>query len=622
MGQQIEDSSIQEKQTLDSLAILLLEGEKVNFNAQEFKHYPKYARGLEQVNNGTYTYKDFNELLVGISEQLEINPDLLNGLLRIEKEATKQKGQADSSYMVVLIDMVHLCRNLTQLVVADSFNNELRRYANTTNDKYLKTSALAHVQFHNTISCLIKRDVDCAKKEVSIGLNLANQTKDTGLIVTALYYESEVLKTTRNLPAFLQTCYKAYQLDSARAEKSSYYLIIMQNWLDGLIFSGADPDRVIKLIEELDKLPVMNQMITDFKLKFVASLPDESEYLQQVYERNGATNFLELVVALDSNAVTFKGQKYYTAFLTFAAKVLNAKGYNNEAMAYYDKALRHTQDMYSIKLSKELAEIETRKVVAEKDAQIAYEKERQIWLIILVSIAVGMLVVITLLFINKSRFAQRLTQSNNEIKQQQELLKKADAQKALMLKEMHHRVKNNFEVVKSLLDMQTRKVDEPLFKEMATESKNRLNAMALIHKRLYKNDELVIDFSSYLSELLESLKSAYAIESQITINETDLDLDIDTAIPLGLILNELATNAFKYGSKDGVLNLEISLDKKEDEKILIVKDEGPGLPEGLELGKSTSMGLKLIHRLSSQINGAVAVSNDNGAVFTIKFKGV
>ncbi|QDZ41051.1 PAS domain-containing protein [Euhalothece natronophila Z-M001] len=198
-------------------------------------------------------------------------------------------------------------------------------------------------------------------------------------------------------------------------------------------------------------------------------------------------------------------------------------------------------------------------------------------------------------------------------------------EKEMLLKEIHHRVKNNLLVVSNLLEFQSDYTDNPQVLSILEDSQNRVQSMALIHEKLYRSTGLnKIDFGEYLEALLENLFESYNItESRISL-ETEVDLiflNIETANPCGLIVNELISNAFKHAFPDnrkGKIWLYLSQDS-EKEVTLIVKDNGVGIPEELDITKLDSLGMELISTLTQQIKGNLEIKQDNGTTFILTF---
>lgn len=184
-------------------------------------------------------------------------------------------------------------------------------------------------------------------------------------------------------------------------------------------------------------------------------------------------------------------------------------------------------------------------------------------------------------------------------------------EKDTLLKEIHHRVKNNLQTVSSLLSLQSRVIEEPRMKNMIKSSQNRVISMAMVHEMLYMRHDLSkIEYKSYVEELTDYLvRSFKGSENNISIKIIipDVKLGIDTAIPLGLLINEVVTNALKYGIKDNEPGeIYIDLQKSNDKDyILYIGDNGEGYPETISHKNTKSLGLKLIHNLSRQLKGSI-----------------
>jgi PAS domain S-box-containing protein len=197
-------------------------------------------------------------------------------------------------------------------------------------------------------------------------------------------------------------------------------------------------------------------------------------------------------------------------------------------------------------------------------------------------------------------------------------------EKEVLLKEIHHRVKNNLQIISSLLNLQSGYIKDKDSIEVFKESQNRVRSMALIHEKLYQSKDMSqINFSEYVSELVSNLFSSYSLNSEHITYHQDINnilLGIDLAINLGLIINELVSNAFKHAfSPDIKGNLFIRM-KKDDKKYeLSIEDDGVGFSPEINFKKTESLGLQLIITLVEQIGGEIFLSRDNGSKFVIKF---
>ena len=210
-------------------------------------------------------------------------------------------------------------------------------------------------------------------------------------------------------------------------------------------------------------------------------------------------------------------------------------------------------------------------------------------------------------------------------KRAEQALRDSLAEKEILLKEIHHRVKNNMQVISSILNLQAGYVEDARARALFADCQGRVQSMAMIHEKLYRSANLAtLDFGQHVRELTEGMVSSFgevAERVRLQIEAETVTLDIDSAIPVGLILNELVTNALKYAFPGGRAGtLRIALRRDGPERILLsVADDGIGLPEGLEVGRSRSLGLKMIHSLTRQIRGQVEVRRGTGVEFRISF---
>jgi len=197
-------------------------------------------------------------------------------------------------------------------------------------------------------------------------------------------------------------------------------------------------------------------------------------------------------------------------------------------------------------------------------------------------------------------------------------------EKEVLLAEVHHRVKNNLAVVSGLLQMQIFSTDHSEVHTILQESQNRIKSMALIHEKLYQNGTFAsIDFSDYVRELVSEIGHSYPNQAQAVQVQLDLEpirLELTVAIPCGLLLNELLSNAYKHAFKGRETGrIDIVLRRKEAHFLLQVKDDGPGLDTSLDIRKTTSMGMKLIQTMVKQLHGQMEFRNEKGLLFRLEF---
>jgi two-component sensor histidine kinase len=206
-----------------------------------------------------------------------------------------------------------------------------------------------------------------------------------------------------------------------------------------------------------------------------------------------------------------------------------------------------------------------------------------------------------------------------------EHLKASLQEKEVLLKEIHHRVKNNLQVISSLLSLQSAKVEDEQVLEMFAESRDRVRSMALVHEKLYQSSDLAqVDFGEYVHSLVAQLTRTYHQTGDgavaLQVDAQDVALSIDMAVPCGLIINELVSNALKHAFPDGRNGkIRISLRAKRDGFALEVTDNGVGFPDDKDFLNSESLGMQLVALLVEQIQGRIELDRRKGTTFRITF---
>ncbi|HEX4084386.1 MAG TPA: PAS domain S-box protein [Chthoniobacteraceae bacterium] len=223
-------------------------------------------------------------------------------------------------------------------------------------------------------------------------------------------------------------------------------------------------------------------------------------------------------------------------------------------------------------------------------------------------------------------FLSTIIRDMSEQKEAEVRVKASLEEKEVLLKEIHHRVKNNLQIVSSLLQLQASYIKDVDALNIFEESRDRIKSMALIHEQLYQSNDLAqIDFPEYLRSLLNMVLSAHRTNStrvETRLHVDPVSLDLDTAIPVGLITNELVTNSLKYAfAGRSVGEIAVRLTKSETgDFLLMVSDNGVGLPEKFNFDKATSLGLRLVRILSKQMRARLELSNGMGTQFRVYFR--
>jgi two-component sensor histidine kinase len=220
----------------------------------------------------------------------------------------------------------------------------------------------------------------------------------------------------------------------------------------------------------------------------------------------------------------------------------------------------------------------------------------------------------------------RLEQTQKEVIRSERAVRASLREKETLLKEVHHRVKNNLQVISSLLNLQSRHLTDEASRTLLEESQDRVHSIALVHETLYQSGDLAqIEFSEYLSSLVAHLTNSWGSEAsgvRISVEASGVRLPVDVAIPCGLIVNELVTNSFKHAfphTARGTVAVRVSA-AQERRIRLVVSDDGVGLPEKVDVAKSGSLGLELVAALARQLRASVQVTRQSGTTFELRFE--
>ena len=307
-----------------------------------------------------------------------------------------------------------------------------------------------------------------------------------------------------------------------------------------------------------------------------------------------------------------------------ATNTLNSIGETYKELGDFAMALKYKAQFYneSLKFEKEknersLRENELQLNIVSNEKSLARKNNQQIILLIIISIV---LILIGFIYHN-----YKLKQTSNlKLENVNQELNTKNQQNELLLKEIHHRVKNNLELVKSLIALQSAQLEDSDTKDAMIASQNRVQSMGIIHQKLYQGDNLgSIEMKDYFLNLGEGILDTFNADEKVKIEYAmdNLELDVDTAVPIGLIVNELLTNALKYAFPENIKgNISISLSKSNPETLTLkVVDNGIGKITGLS-PKGTGFGSQLIKLLTQQLNGEMTEDSKNGTSVLFHFK--
>jgi two-component sensor histidine kinase len=320
------------------------------------------------------------------------------------------------------------------------------------------------------------------------------------------------------------------------------------------------------------------------------------------------------------------------------AKYYKCTGNLNKAAEYYDRYIHYKDSitktdnenkLINQQVSFELYQkegllTEKEKIIQKNKLTAEHQKAQRSYLLLGI---VVLIFVILLLVINTQMNKRRQSElfiKNKHIIQQKTAIENALKEKEFLIKEIHHRVKNNLQIISSMLNLQAETIDNSEAKEVLQESRLRINSMALIHQLLYnKNNMLNVSISDYLSTLLSQIESSYSSVSSNIVTDLKCDninIDLDTAIPLGLIVNELVTNSYKHAfnkADTGAIHVTFNKNENANTYTLSVRDNGKGFDPTKT--RPHSLGMELIQMLAEQLNSKLTFTNNNGTLAEITF---
>lgn len=361
----------------------------------------------------------------------------------------------------------------------------------------------------------------------------------------------------------------------------------------------------------------MAQMFTEFEMI------DSAE----VYSKKLLQNGIEVGHAV-----------HRTSAYRYLASIAEKRGNYEEAYDYMTKYTKINDSLTRLANENIVQELEIRFHTQEKQKQIDdvqhllsdIEKKNNRLSTLFVLCGVFFLVIISVVFIayrQQNKLNKMLLHQRESIMEKSAVIDVALKEKEVLLKEIHHRVKNNLQIISSLLNLQSRRITDERALSVLDEGKNRIQAIALIHQKLYQNEnfeavnigEYVVDLSTQLKRTLDSFNSTL----EINVNANNVMLDLDTAVPLGLITSELITNSIKHAFEtpdNNVISIDI-ISLEENRYELKYEDNGCGLPEDFAIPMEGSLGTEIIEALTEQLEGKITYGNNDagGAFFKLIF---
>lgn len=462
-----------------------------------------------------------------------------------------------------------------------------------------------------------------------INLLYKNPKRDSLIIPSAyndLGYYYHLKKDYNNALSYynksIQTATKSLKFTNPFAYIS--VLLSSKSNIANLYLDRKEYKKTIFLINE-DILPKIENKNTPIYIQNYLMLGEAYLKTNNLNETKNIIETLEQICCFDNVPLKIQLLELQSSYYEKKEDYKTSLKYTSE-IKFLKDSLLSVQNLNLLKSTELNYFIENKEQEVATKNQIIEEKEKTNLIIIIIGL-VALLTTSFLAFQNNRRKRIEIEKMNTSISKKKEELKVSLQEKELLLKEIHHRVKNNLQVISGILSLQNNRISDELAKQTLIESQDRIQTIALLHKTMYQNENFnMVSFQNYINELITYIKQTnITANKNITINQEieDIQFNIDTAIPLSLIINEIITNCYKHAfenKNEGIISISIKKQATGFYK-LIIEDNGNGLPENFSsFENSKSVGFDLIQGLCQQIDGEIEITSKQGTKITIQFK--
>lgn len=567
----------------------------------------------------------------GISKQRQLQISNLHELIAIESDS----AELEIAKLKKEIEHGEFTQSLASNLRIEVLNLEAELYRNRGDYVHMKLAFYQALSFKNEFTSTYQKLLLQHLNAVNEGVK-GNYQKQKRILTDL------ILKTKKHNFKFLNA--KAhFTLGKYYSNNNDFDQAFEHLEIASKIFKKSGFD--IKHYETLISKGITCFWSTEYEKSLTYFYENKSFTQKNSYEKAYANSLLNLAEAhLFIKGNQDSAKYYFNAFLAIKDKADTRDLYNcywsleefyiqqkNTDSAYHYLKLSYETDLEIRDERKQNtnSEIDILYKKVQNQRKLEDENKHQELLKIIFAFCGIFLILVILVFwfmLNeKGKLNTILSTQNDEIMSKNKIIDEALKEKELLLKEIHHRVKNNLQIISSLLSLQSKNIDDEAAKVAILEGKDRIQAIALIHQKLYLDNSFgTINMHDYLTDLINQLGKSYDNEKiKISLKTNNIVLNIDTVVPLGLIICELTTNAFKYAftdKKEGKLRIEIN-HAENDTYILYVKDDGQGMKENFNFLESKTLGIEIVSALSEQLDGGISYkTGTTGTSIKIKFK--
>jgi two-component sensor histidine kinase len=572
-----------------------------------------YTKTLKRIASNKAGYLDYLEFVKSASVLRKFEYEQLNTFIQKKVKEPVISDKINMNYLKIKWFQVNNLRNEISLSRATTVNEKLKEHISkfkNQRDEDIQAAKI-YANTHDIVMAGISGNLKLYQSKCEKDLKVAKQIKDTFLIMTTKYFYNDFYTYTNQVEPFIKNCKEILYLDAKTKHSSGYFYSTVDQLLDVYFYIGTyDQEEVEALLNKIHTSEQTRYYSYTFFAKYISTLDKNNAAIGRIlklFQQPDLLSFFNFIVK-DSKGNMNNNQ--LVLLYKESSSALFEHGFYKESLDFMTESSILTRKIYSEELAESLASYKTKELKKNKELEVKQAKELVNFYITFSGVIAGLMILLIFVFINNRKKSIKLEEKNKE--------------NELLLKEIHHRVKNNFQTISSLIEMQGKNIEDEKTLVRLKEGQSRIKSMSLIHQKLYQKDMIsTIDFQEYAVQLIDQILNLYGYpKTNVKIELKGLNLDVDTAIPIGLILNELVTNSCKYAFKENqeaYLCLSFSQQKPGEFK-LIYKDNGPGIPSSFDLKKSESLGLRLIQRLTKQLQGTFNYKFEGFSVFEIEFK--
>lgn len=601
--------------------ILLNHIDSANLILNEIKDttFASYIRFINtKILKADITYKDLNIFMLAINNKSEIPPLYCHQFLQRQSiKVPSSKNPIDRDYVNLTSTYLTFLADRGFMKEASVIFEEYSAYlSNYPKNSRLEKIAYFAKNIYPIMLAMASKNLEEGIKLSQENIDLAHSINESKFLIKAYSVSLPFIMMQGDLNKYIETCQQIIDLEDQRTVKTTQYTVTIFNLLDALMYqahSSKDLSKIEHIKNLLDKAyesTALNTKINSYNyyVQFLLLIDEDSKEAKRILDQFKVNNIPELCQLTISESKKIFTNIELVSIYNILINTLKVKGYFKEALDLSQQSNQLVRKSYNEDLSEQLAKHKVS--IAEKQEAHAVqllETKSELYRYIFIVLFIIIIII---------AWTIRLQNTKNKA------LDKSNKEKLLLLKEIHHRVKNNFQIASGLLELQFKDVQDEEINTLVQQWQTRIKSMTSIHQKLYQNDLLMIDLYDYISSISNDLSKIYGDhKTDIRIDiKAQYFVDIDTAVNLGLILTELITNAFKYGKKNNVLSLSIKCEKHKDEYKLYVSDSGEGIHSSIDILKSDTLGIKLIKQLLKQLQGQLNYQNKDGAHFSLAFK--